>query len=120
MSETITYYDVNKKYVSETELNEISIHDFHGMKVRCTMADGSVRVGYANTHYSFEKEKTTFQHFDYIALEILTNLEKLPYDFDIEYEKVMIADIKHIDAILYSGLRWGGVPTNKFWGDEED
>lgn len=112
---TIVYYKANKEYVAQTELNVSTIHDVHGMKVRCIMADGSIHVGYANTYYSFENGKTVCGDFNYIALEILTNLEKLPHDFDIEYEKVLISDIEHIDAILYSGLRWGGIPTNKFW-----
>ena len=111
---TITYYKVNKELVAETELNAKTVHDVHGMKVRCIMADGSKRIGYANTRYSFEKGKIVFEPLDYITLEIITGLDNLPKDFDVAYQKVITANIEHIDAILYSGLRWGGVPTNEF------
>ncbi len=111
---TISYYKVNKEFVAKTELNSKTVHNVHGMKVRCRMADGSTRIGYANTRFSMEKGKIVFEPLEYITLEIVTGLDNLPTDFDVAYQKVITANIEHIDAILYSGLRWGGVPTNEF------
>lgn len=112
---TITYYKINKELVCEKELNAATVHDVHGMKVRCIMTDGSTRIGYANTHYSMEKGDIVFEPLNYITLEIITGLDNLPKDFGVAYQKVIVADIEHIDAIMYSGLRWGGTPTNNFW-----
>ena len=59
---------------------------------------------------------------EYITLETFVNLDENTHTFvgeanhkyDIYREAIPMSLISHIDAILYSGLRWGGIPTNKF------
>lgn len=121
----ITYYKYNGEIVKKVPIDSISIKDCHGMKIRCILLDGSERVGFANPYYSFEYGKIIVDSeadlLDYITLETFLHLDEnthtfpnIENKFDIGREAVPISLISHIDAILYSGLRWGVVPTNKF------
>lgn len=109
---TIAYYNLNGEIDHESPLNKSTIKDFHGMKVKCTLYDGSERIGFANTR----------SNWPHIALETFINLDENTHTFigegrnkyAIEKELLSISIVHHIDAILYSSLRWGGVPTNKF------
>ena len=109
---TITYYKQSGEIDHETLLNKSTIKDFHGMKVRCSLYDGSEHIGFANTR----------SNWPHITLETFVNLDEDTHTFigegrnkyDIKKELLSILVVRHIDAILYSGLRWGGVPTNKF------
>lgn len=96
------------------------------MKIKCVLADGSEHIGFANPFYSFKKGDIVVgpdaYSLDYITLESFINLDENTHTFigdgyskyDIYREAVPISLISRIDAILYSGLRWGGLPTNKF------
>ena len=121
---TIDFYKYNGEVVSERPLDELTILDCHGMKVRCTLIDGSYIEGFANPFYSFETGDVILDtsKLDYMTLETYVNLDEETNSFvgsiddkyDVKREAVSISLIARIDAILYSGLRWGGVPTNKF------
>lgn len=121
---SIVYYKPNGEVVKELPINKKTVQDCHGMKVKCTLIDGSEHVGFANPYYSFEKGKisTESEGLDYITLETFVNLNEethafvgdKEHRFDIKREAISISLIAHIDAILYSGLRWGNPPTNKF------
>ncbi len=120
----ITYYYPDGRIAEEHPLNRISIEKCLGMKVRCILIDGSQRVGFSNPFYSFEKGgiSAEAQELDYTTLETYVNLDEETHTFvgdenhkfDINREAVPISLISHIDVILYSGLRWGILPTNKF------
>ncbi len=120
----ITYYKPNGEIAKKVPLNKTTIKDCHGMKVKCILIDGNECVGFANPFYSFEKGSISIkaQELDYITLETYINLDEethtfvgdIKHKFDINREAVSISSISHIDAILYSGLRWDGIPTNKF------
>ena len=122
----ITYYKHNGEVSKEVSLNEKTIKDCHGMKIRCVLIDGSEHVGFANPFYSFEKGNIVLgidaSSLEYITLETFVNLDENTHTFvgeanhkyDIYREAIPMSLISHIDAILYSGLRWGGIPTNKF------
>lgn len=122
---TITFYKSNGEIHSRVELNAASLLECHGMKIRCVLLDGSERAGYANPYYSFEEGNS--KHFsykpkDYIVLETFIYLNDETHKFtingpdmyDVAREAVPLNIIDHIDAILCSGLRWGGAPTNRF------
>ena len=122
----ITYYKLNGEVTKEVLLNNKTIKDCPGMKIRCVLIDGSEHVGFANPFYSFEKGDIVLGNdavsLEYITLETFINLDENTHTFvgeenhkyDIYREAIPISLISHIDAILYSGLRWGGIPTNKF------
>ena len=121
----ITFYTLDGKIVKAVELNKITIKDCHGMKVKCILIDGSERVGFADSFYSFEKGDISVSDassLEYLTLETFINLDESTHKFvgneahryDINREAVPISLISRIDAILYSGLRWGGALTNKF------
>ena len=120
----ITYYRLSGEIVKEVSISKASLCECHGMKVKCALIDGSERVGYANVYWSFEKcgISLDMQDRDYITLETFVNLDEETHTFfgeashkyDVKREAISISLIAHMDAILHSGLRWGGVPTNKF------
>jgi hypothetical protein len=121
----IYYYTFAGKKENETELTAKEVLGCHGMKIKCVLVDGSEKVGFANTYYSFEKETIVVEKDlipDYITLETFININEETHKFegdiknryDLKREKVSIDEISDIYAILYSGLRWGGSPTNKF------
>ena len=122
----ITYYNLKGEIVKEVPLNEKTVKDCQGMKIKCILADGSECIGFANPFYSFEKGdivvRVDAHSLKYITLESFINLDENTHTFigeedhkyDLHREAVPIYLISHIDAILYSGLRWGGIPTNKF------
>ena len=121
----ITYYK-NDKIVKTEQLDKNTVKNCHGMKIKCTLLDGTEKIGFANTFYSFEKGTivvgTEAKSLEYITLETFINLDEETNEFkgdeesmyDINREMVLINLISHIDALLCSGLRWGGIPTNKF------
>ena len=123
---TITFYKRNGEIEKEVPLNEITVKDCHGMKIKCTLIDGSEHVGFANPYYSIEEQKiivgANAYLLGYITLETFAHLDEETHTFlgedsqkyDINSKAIAISLITHIDAILYSGLRWGVVPTNKF------
>lgn len=121
----IVYYEWNGNIKDSADLNEKTIKDCHGMKIKCKLIDGTEKVGFANCYYSFEEKKIVVDSNSspaYIAIEVFVNIDEETHKFvgdinhryDIEREKVFVSSILHIDAILYSGLRWGVTPTNKF------
>lgn len=120
----ISFYNLDGSLYAERPLDRASIENCHGMKIKCILLDGSERVGFANPFYSFEKGRSSFnsQELDYITLETFVNLDEATHTFvgdeehryDINREAVPISLISHIDAVLYSGLRWGGLPTNRY------
>ena len=122
----ITYYKFGGEIVKEVPLNEKTIKNCHGMKIKCILLDGSEHIGFANPFYSFERGDIIVGNdaylLEYITLETFINLDENTHTFigeeknkfDINREPVPISLISHIDAILYSGLRWGCIPTNKF------
>lgn len=128
MKQTITYYKWDGTMYEERELTPCNIKSgLLGMKVRCVMSDQSERVGFANPYYSFEEDKMVVgdkaDRLDYLALETFIHLDEETHTlvgdgvekYDIAYERVYLSDIIHIDAILYSGLRWGAPVTNRFY-----
>ncbi|MBQ4136655.1 MAG: hypothetical protein IJD67_00965 [Clostridia bacterium] len=120
----ITYLYMDGRISKEYPLNKSSIMECHGMKIKCILIDGSEHIGFANPYYSFEKGAITLdpQELDYITLETFANLDEethtfvgdKEHQFDINREVIPISLISHIDAILFSALRWGNPPTNKF------
>lgn len=121
----ITYYK-NGKIEKTESINRITIKHCHGMKIKCTLLDGTEKVGFANPYYSFEKGDIIVgpeaNLLEYITLETFVNLDEESHEFkgddehkfDINREMVLLNLISHIDALLYSGLRWGSIPTNRF------
>ena len=118
----IVFYNPNGAISDEVSLNSTSIKKCFGMKIRCILIDGSIYVGYASPFYSSKRDEIDQQNFDYINLETFINLDEESHTFvgdekhrfDIKCETVQISSVSHVDAILYSGLRWDSFPTNKF------
>ena len=123
---TITYYNPDGKIADIREFNNKTKKDFHGMKIKCTLNNGNEKIGFANSYYSMETDDFVSprkaEQLNYIVLETFINLDEETHKlcgtdehkYDVEREKVDFSEIVHIDAIRYSGLRWGGIITNKF------
>ena len=111
----ITYYNYNGEVKNIAVIDDKTIKGCHGMKVKCFLKDGNEKIGYANTSFSFETNAIDLNNIrDYIVLEKAVFLGDRPYDIAFEREKIMIDNIFSIDAILYSGPRWGNAITNEF------
>lgn len=121
---TIVYYIKGEAIKTET-ISAVTLKNCHGMKIKCTLLDGTEKVGYANSYYSFEDGDIVVgakaDLLEYITLETFANLDEETHRFsgaiehcDINREKVLIKQITHVDALLYSGPRWGRAPTNRF------
>ena len=121
---TIVYYLKGEATKTET-ISAATLKNCHGMKIKCTLLDGTEKVGYANSYYSFESGDIVVgakaDLLEYITLETFANLGEEPQRFseaiahcEMNREKVPIEQIAHIDALLYSGPRWGHAPTNRF------
>ena len=126
MEKSITFYTKTGEIKEQTELTPKNLLNTHGMMVRCTLLDGGQKEGYANTFYCFETKEYVVngkaEALGYIALETFPNIDEETHSFigdgfkkyKVVKEKVLFANITRVEAILHSGLRWGGPPTNKF------
>lgn len=122
----ITFYKINGDIVESKEFDSKTKNDFHGMKIKCTLNNGNEKIGFANSYYSMETDDFVSprkaEQLNYIVLETFINLDEETHKlcgtdehkYDVEREKVDFSEIVHIDAILHSGIRWGGIITNKF------
>ncbi len=123
---TITYYNPDGKIADIREFNNKTKNDFHGMKIKCTLNNGNEKIGFANSYYSLETNDfitpAKAERLHYIVIETFINLDEETntflgddeHKFDVSRDKVLLSEIAHIDAIRYSGLRWGGIITNRF------
>ena len=123
--DTITYY-IKGKIKRQEELNTKTVKNCHGMKVKCTLKDGSEKIGYANSYYSFKKGHIVIgdeaDSLEYITLETFANFDEethelkgdIEHRFDMNKEMILIKLISNIDALLYSNPRWTETVTNEF------
>lgn len=121
----INYYRRDGVLHASTPLSEATLDGIMGMMVKCYMRDGTEMVGFADPYRVEIKEEYDGKIHDYINLWKWANLDeskhRLVGDDDTKYDtintRVAIADILHIDAILYSHPRWGCGLTNRFFID---
>lgn len=117
----INYYKKDGELDSTIELNNENLKGINGMLVKCYLKNGEIEVGYGDP-FKVEEASSDLEISDYIYLWTWKNLDEttnsLIGDDESKYEhsfqKIYIADIKDIDAILHSNPRWGGKLTNKF------
>ena len=118
-------YDYDGEFDDKGELDVITLERVHGMMVRCTMKDGSERVGYADVYGCQNKEHYNGRVHDCIYLWTWTNLNERTHEFegpaehqhDQTFEAVEIHEICKLEAIKHSNPRWGGKLTNRFFVD---
>lgn len=91
----IEFYTLKGEFVKEEELTRTIIEKVHGMKIRCTLKNGKVLIGYCS------------------SAELLTgkNIE-ICCEFDIvtgfsDKKIIPCEEICKIEAMQYSNPRWG-------------
>lgn len=109
---SIIFYNPDGTIKKEMELTSANLEYTNGMLTRCTMKDGTEKVGYVETAI---KEGYlilwTWKNVDE-EKHILVGDENSKYDK--ESCKVEINQIEKAEARLFSNPRWGGKITNKF------
>lgn len=124
----ITYYKTDGSFVTKEALTEDNLDGVHGMMVRCTMKNGDVNEGFADSYGVYDKTKYNGTIHDFIYLWTWDNLDeethRLVGDMDTKFQQtyvpVKIRGIQSVDAILYSNPRWGGRLYNHFFIDISD
>ena len=126
MQEIILFY-FGGKIKDRLTPTPFNIRECHALKVRLTMKDGSVKEGFANTHCTWPErhllwEDKELEALDFLVLEKYIHIDEATQTFtcggmqrnETACEQIMYADIEQIEAIAFSGIRWGAKPTNKF------
>lgn len=122
------FYKRSGEKEEEKELTIENLEYCHGQLVKCRLISKEERVGYADVfRCSKSKEEWDGKVHDFIYLWTWKNLDEeintLIGDeisqYDVNLEKVNIDEIIKIESILYSGPRWGGKLTNKFFIDNK-
>jgi len=122
ISPHIIFYEHNGSLDSEIEMSELGLRGIHGMMTRCILKDGSVHVGYADVYGCCDRAHYNGKVHDRIFLETFAHLNEETGElegseeekYDIMVEPIDIKDICKVEAIKYSGPRWGGILTNRF------
>lgn len=118
----ITFYKLNGQVKSEEIFTKENLEHINGMMTKCTMANGTEEVGFADPTGACNKESYDGKIHDYIYLWTWDYLDEntgnLIGNDDEKYNQtfkaVKIDEIEKIDTIIYSNPRWGGRLTNKF------
>lgn len=125
----IKIYDRNGKLKDTLELNCQNIEKVHGMMIKCYTKDDKEYVGYCDS-YRFEDDVYNYDGkvHDHINLSVWKNLDENTHSligegdekYAMIHTKIDIDKIICMKAILYSGPRWGGQLTNKWFIEEND
>ena len=118
----IYYYLKNGILKREEELNEDNLRHIIGGLTKCYLKNGDIVVGYADPLKLCEKRAFHDVVEDYIYLDTFTNLDEKTHKlignddskYDMTHTKVYVDSIKRVEVIMFSSLKWGGLPTNKF------
>lgn len=103
----IFYNPDNERTISKIEeLTFERLKDAGSMKGRITLKDGTVKCGYIETADNKRIALQTFKEIDEETHKIIND--------EMIFEEVQYDDIELVEAILYSGLRWDGPPSNNF------
>jgi len=94
----LVYYLSGGEIRGTEELTPETIKGIHGMKVRLTFLDNSTFVGYCDILFDKVEQGD--------CIRIWTAFT--PQDGFFNSIDFNPRDIKHIEALLYSGCRWGG------------
>ncbi len=120
----IRFYQQDGSIHAETELTTFkSLYDAGGMMARCYLRDGSCHEGFVcftpgMDAASYEKDYgltfflCTWAHLDEETHSLVGDDDS---KYDQNYEPIDYQDVEHIDAILYSNPRWGGLLYNHFF-----
>lgn len=119
----IRFYKKNGLLQSEDALTPENIGRTNGMMIRCRMQNGSVCEGYSDPFRTHCQSEWDGSVHDFIYLWTWKYLNEETHQligdgnskFEQDYVSVRVDDILHIDAILHSNPRWGGMLTNKFF-----
>lgn len=118
----IIFYKLNGQMKAEEVLTKENLEHINGMMTRCTMANGTEEIGFADPTGICNKEIYDGKINEHIYLWTWDNLDektgKLIGNDDKKcnqtFKAVKIDDIEKIEAIIHSNPRWGGKLTNKF------
>ncbi len=108
----IYYFNSDGTIKNEDELTSMNLNKANGMLSRCTLKDGTEKVGYIEANpFDTKINLWTWKNID-------EENHALIGDDDTKYdqitEAVNIDDIEKVETKLHSNPRWGGKITNKF------
>lgn len=121
----ISYYTADGKFKEQQDLNYDNLGNTNGMMLRCFMQNGTSFEGFADPYRTHGTPQYDGSIHDFIYLWTWDHLDEGTHrlvgddatKFDQTFVPVPIQEITHIDAILYSNPRWGGILTNRFFID---
>ena len=92
----IEFYRLNGEYVKSEELTLKNVAHVNGMKIKCYLESGETIIGYCKSGEILTSENIEFRcSFD-------------PEDGFGDTKVVHWTEVEKIEALLYSGPRWGG------------
>ena len=123
----IKMYYFGGKVKSVLAPTPFNIQECHALKIRLTMKDGTVKEGFANSRCEWPSCKLLWEDaelnaLNYLVLERYLHIDEATQTFtctgmkrnETTKEQIFYADIEQMDAIAFSGIRWGAKPTNNF------
>ncbi len=122
LNKKIRYYKKDGTFDSEVPLTVENLRGIHGMMSRLKMHDGIQLVGFADSYRAHNPSAYNGTVYDAIDLWTWSNIDETTHrligegsaKFDQTWVCARISDILHIDAVLHSNPRWGGLLTNRF------
>ncbi len=91
----IEYYNLKGEFIKGEKLTRTNLDTVNGMKIRCTLKNGEIIIGFGTTSQNLSGENIEINcSFDY------------QYGFR-DVRKVHWTEIDKIEAMLYSNPRWG-------------
>ena len=124
---SIRLYDINGVLKEEVGFTEHNLLETGGMMVRCHMRDGSIQEGFSSPFCNPNAAETKLD-YDHLYLWTWKHLNEETHrlegdeatKYDTTVVAVKISEIESIEAILYSGPRWGGRLHNQFFVEVKD
>lgn len=115
MSKKIYFYSLSGILNKEVELNEESLKNTLGMKVKCIFDDDREEIGYAccNDNYYKNGMVDLFNNYELWKIKNF-DVNNSNMIYEQEFKKIDLFNVKSISAILYSSPRWGIPANNNF------
>lgn len=118
----IIFYNLDGTIKNIVALTEKNLAQCNGKKVRCSLADGNEIVGFADVYRTKNRSEFDNRIHDYFYLWTFDNLCEEQHKligtdadkYNQTFNRVNLDDIVKIEAILFSGPRWGTELTNRF------
>lgn len=122
MNNKILFYKLNGELDRTELLNNHNLRHINGMMTRCTLRNGTVKVGFADPLRTHDRDSFDDSVHDYIYLWTWDNLDEKSHTligndenrYNQTFRSIALGEIMKVESILYSNPRFGSPLTNKF------